>query len=74
MNYTRQQVKAYIKSAIQAKTGDDLERARAAFRSFTPEQMQEQHGRSGRTRQQILDTYEEERKLAMAALLFTEKQ
>jgi hypothetical protein len=38
--------------------GDDLQRARLAFRSLSPAQMQEQHGQSGQTRQQILDSYE----------------
>jgi hypothetical protein len=29
----------------------------AAFRGLTPAEMQQQHGASGRTRQQILDDY-----------------
>lgn len=39
--------------------GDDLYRARAAFRGMSATQMAEQHGQSGRTRQEILAEYEE---------------
>ncbi|HYB97530.1 MAG TPA: hypothetical protein VEC57_00155 [Candidatus Limnocylindrales bacterium] len=49
------------KLAIQALSylkGDDTARARAAFRGMTPQQMQEEHGVSGRTRAQILASYE----------------
>jgi hypothetical protein len=44
--------------ALESYRGDDLYRARAAFRAFTPEQMQEQHGVSGKTRAEILAGYE----------------
>jgi hypothetical protein len=42
---------------------DSLERAEAAFRSRSPEDMQKQYGQSGRTCQQILDEYRAARKL-----------
>ncbi len=51
----------YILSAIARSDGDDLERAQHHFRGLTPVQMQEQHGQSGKTRQQILDEYVEYR-------------
>jgi len=47
--------------ATQALTnlrGDDTARARRAFSQFTPKEMQEQHGQSGKTRAQILSEYE----------------
>jgi hypothetical protein len=43
---------------IEQHRGDDLYRAKAAFRGLSPEQMQEQYGASGQTRQQILDDYQ----------------
>jgi hypothetical protein len=39
--------------------GDDIGRARLAFRGMTPEQMQQPFGDSGRTRAQVLADYEE---------------
>lgn len=53
---------AHQNLAIQAlgnMRGDDLYRTQCAFRRMTPEQMQEQHGESGRTRAEILAAYEE---------------
>lgn len=44
--------------ALRNMQGDDLYRARAAFRNMTLEQMREQHGQSGKTRMQIIDEYE----------------
>jgi len=43
--------------ALRAYHGDDYERARMAFAWLSPAQMQEQHGHSGETRQEILDGY-----------------
>lgn len=59
----KKQVHDYIRRAIQALTSDDLERATAAFRNCTPEQMKQEYGQSGRTRQEILDGYQRERDL-----------
>lgn len=42
--------KALILEALCRMKGDDLYRARAAFKGLTSEQMKEQHGYSGRTR------------------------
>jgi hypothetical protein len=41
--------------ALECARGDDLYRARSAFRNFTPAQMNEQWGQSGKTCQTILD-------------------
>ncbi len=43
--------------ALENLKGDDSYRAKMAFRNFTPEQMQQEHGLSGLTRQSILDGY-----------------
>lgn len=45
-------------TALSVLRGDDTARARHAFARFTPEEMQEQHGRSGKTRAEILAEYE----------------
>lgn len=49
--------KEVILRAMQNAEGDDLERATAAFRGRTPEQMQQQYGQSGSTCAQIIDGY-----------------
>jgi hypothetical protein len=46
-----------IRRMIDDDRGDDLERAIAAFRGYSVEDMGKQHGQSGRTRQEILDGY-----------------
>jgi len=43
--------------AVYASRGDDFQRAKLAFRGLSKEEMQEQHGESGQTRQEILDGY-----------------
>jgi len=43
---------------MEQMRGDDLYRAKMAFRGMTDKQMGEQHGLSGKTRQQILSEYE----------------
>ena len=43
--------------ALQDMKGDDLYRAKRAFSGYTPKEMQEQHGQSGQSRQEILDGY-----------------
>ncbi len=49
----RQQIDRILNEA----KGDDLYRAQAAFRGCTPEQMQQNYGESGVTRQSIMDGY-----------------
>jgi hypothetical protein len=44
--------------ALENLRGDDLYRARAAFRNCTPDEMQQQYGQSGKTRAQIIGEYE----------------
>lgn len=48
-----------IRRALQQYRGDDLERASVAFRGLSPKEMQTHYGASRRTRQQILDGYQQ---------------
>jgi hypothetical protein len=45
-------------SALEHMRGDNLRRARAAFRNCTPKEMGEQYGQSGKTRAEMLAEYE----------------
>jgi len=53
---------------LEGARGDDLYRASAAFRGMTLYQMNEQYGESGKTRQQIIDGYEEREREIDAAI------
>jgi len=53
-------MKDKILEVLRSRLGidnDDLYRANGAFSRYTPEQMKEEHGQSGRSRQEILDAY-----------------
>ncbi len=52
---------------VQNARGDDLERAEHDFAKYSFDQLQEQHGQSGRTRQEVLDDYQRERREWQAA-------
>jgi len=62
-----------IKALSQMK-GDDLERARFAFRNKTLEQMQEEYWLSGQSCAEILAEYEEYEAKVDAAILWVESQ
>ena len=49
--------KVLIINALVSYRGDDYARAVAAFRGMGYEEMQREHGESGITRQQLLDSY-----------------
>lgn len=51
--------KNQIIDVLNRSKSDDLQRARLAFRNYTPEQMQGQWGMSGKTCAEILRGYEE---------------
>lgn len=68
MEFSQSTIVDYVQKAIHANTGDDLERARVAFRGMSPEQLQTPYGESDSTPQKILDEYERERALATAAM------
>lgn len=46
---------------MQAAKGNKLEHAYASFKQMTPEQLQQQFGRSGETNQQVWDEYKQQR-------------
>lgn len=54
-----EQTKNFIIRCVEDKRGDDYVRAKLDFKNYTPKQMKEQHGQSGRTRQEILDNYKQ---------------
>ena len=45
-------------NALRQMRGDDLERAKAAFRGCPPSVMKQEYGQSGKTRNQIIAEYE----------------
>jgi hypothetical protein len=51
----------FVLRALESYKGDNLERARYAFKGCTPEQMRQEYGQSGQTRAQILEGYEHDR-------------
>lgn len=52
------EIKKFIISCIERRRGDDLYRARRAFKNCTPKEMDEEYGQSGQTRQQIIDGHQ----------------
>jgi hypothetical protein len=52
-------IKVTIQKALEQYRGDDLERAKAAFRGCTPEQMNQPWGESGMTRAEYLKRCEQ---------------
>jgi hypothetical protein len=60
--------------ALQNMRGDDLARARWTFKRYTPAQMQEEYGASGRTCAQVLAEYEASDARIDAAIKWVEAQ
>lgn len=58
MHIKPDRIKEIVLSALNSYKGDDVYRARAAFKGFSIIQMGAQHGESGKSRQEILDEYE----------------
>jgi hypothetical protein len=67
-------LKQTIRDALLQYRGDDLNRARAAFRGLSPKQMQQQHGQSGKTRAQILEGYEQHVRNVEEAVAWLDRQ
>jgi hypothetical protein len=63
-----QKIKDTIIRSLENYRGDNLERAKRAFRGYTPEQMAQHYGQFDETCQQILDGYQEHRDRVDAAL------
>ncbi len=60
--------------ALEQMLGDDLYRARAAFRNCTPEQMAQKYGQSDQTRAEILAEYEAHDAGVLAAIAWVKGQ
>ena len=58
----RAEIKSLILEALHQYAGDNLERAECAWGGLNQEEMQMQHGQSGRTRQETIDGYRSHRK------------
>lgn len=59
--------------ALEHALGDDYSRASNAFDGYTPEEMNKEYGRSGRTCQQILDEYREHHERILSAIAWVER-
>ena len=63
-----------ILKILNDRKGDDLYRARCAFRNCTPEQMKQEYGESGVTRENLIKEYEnKEREIDELIMLVKEK-
>lgn len=62
----------YILRTFGKTDGDDLERANAAFRNMTPQQLDVQWGASGKTARWIWDGYKARRKFHQECYVFLE--
>ncbi len=71
---TNAECKAMCLRAMANSMGDDLERARSAFRGLSSAEMGHQYGQSGRTRQEIITEYEIDRAKRTEALAWLERQ
>jgi hypothetical protein len=60
--------------ALEQMRGDDLYRARKAFRNYSPAKMQEQYGESGQTPAQMLAGYEAHDAKVTAAIAWVQAQ
>ncbi len=69
---TPKQLAERLRNLVRSTEGDDFGRARRTFAHCSPEEMQEQWGQSGRTRQQVLDGYTEARAEQLALQHYVE--
>ena len=68
MEFTKEEIKEYITDALRMRTGDDLERCKGSFMHMSNDDMEREHGQSGRTKKEVLEGYERERRLYNVAL------
>ena len=66
--FTNDEIKEYIRGALRTRTSDNLERCELVFKGLDNKQMQIEHGSSGRSRQEILEGYQKERRLYNATI------
>lgn len=68
-------MKDYILEVLKKELGhavDNLYRANLAFGGLSADEMQKEHGNSGETRQQILDTYKKAHDRVLLAIEWLE--
>lgn len=66
--------RAIILAALETFRGDNLYRARAAFRGLSDAEMDKQYGQSGETRRQIVDGYAAHDSAVEQAILWVKSQ
>jgi len=64
--------KDYILRMVKMQTGDNLERAKAAFRNLSDDDLDRQYGQSGQTCRQILAEYQTARDYHVKAIAWLE--
>lgn len=70
----RRSIRATIIEALDNYRGDNVERAKAAFRNMSSEEMDAEWGESGSTPRQILAGYEAHQQRIAAAIAWVNKQ
>lgn len=71
---TAKETQLFVIRCLENAKGDDLYRAKLAFKGMTPDQMQEQHGQSRKTRQEILNGYLEHEAKMINAIAWVKAQ
>ena len=66
--------KQFIIKCIENSRGDDLVRAKIAFRDFSAEEMKQEYGQSGKTRKEVLGDYWLHDKMCNMAIAAVELQ
>lgn len=60
--------KDYILRSLESYKGDDAQRAILFFSKYSEDEMQEQHGLSGKTREEVLQDYLDQEKRGREAI------
>lgn len=66
-------MKELVLKILRNAKGDDLARAKHYFKNFTPEQMAQEHGVSGKTCAQLIEEYQAYEDKIDAAIEWVEK-
>jgi len=66
-------MKKTILTALSNHLGDDLYKAKNAFKNYTPKMMNEQYGHSGQTPNKILESYQKHYDKVTEAIRFVER-
>ncbi len=65
--------KEIILSALYSACGDDLERAQAAWGHLSDAELDREHGQSGKTKRELLRSWQEHRREVDDAIRYAEK-